>query len=928
MKIKRHFTRKGQDPFGQFSYEVRNSRILDPSASVVFEMPEVEVPSGWSQVATDILAQKYFRSSGVPGGAENSAKQVVKRMADCWRYWGEKSGYFDSPADADAFRDEVAYMILAQIAAPNSPQWFNTGLYHSYGIKGRPQGNWYVDEKSGRLKKSTTAWERPQPHACFILSVKDDLLRDGGILDLWHREARIFKFGSGSGSNYSAIRGIREPLSHGGHSSGLMSFLKAGDRAAGAVKSGEEDKVIALAAAGYSSGFEGEAYQTVSGQNSNNSVRIPDSFFRILDQGGDWPLISRTSGETISNIPAQEIWDAIAGSAWRCGDPGLQFHTTINEWHTCPASGPILASNPCSEYMFLDDSACNLSSLNLLKFWMQDEGIFDTVAFEHSCRLWTIVLEISVVMAQFPTRQVARNSFDFRTLGLGFCNLGSLLMHAALPYGSEKAQALAGGISALMTAVAYRTSAELSHEKGPFRQFRKNREAMLRVIRNHRTAVYNEPDGYRGLSIRPKGLEAQDCPAALLESARKAWDEALELGEKYGFRNAQVTAIAPTGTIGLIMDCDTTGIEPDYSLVKTKILSGGGQIRIANQSVLPALKKLGYSESACAGIVKYIENSGTMEGAPYVRDVHLDIFDCANSGGAGGNRILSHFSHLKMMAAVQPFISGAISKTVNLPLKSLPVDISLCYRQAWEMGLKSCSVYRDGCKQSQPLVSGRKQSAEAGIGGKTESYRPAISSLLSEDEILDHAEELLFSSTTTEFKRKLSRIIEKKRLPRKRNGFTQKAKINGNTVFVRTGEYEGGTLGEIFIDMHREGVAFRSLLNYFAISVSIGLQYGVPLEEFSDKFTFTRFEPEGIVDHPNIKSATSIVDYVFRLLSFEYLGRHDLVHVRNEPAGINKEHLISVITGDSPTCPICGHTTIRSGTCYRCLNCGNSLGCS
>jgi len=603
LQFHRYFTKEGLSPYDMFSYELRTSVIRNPNGEVIFEMNNVEVPAHWSQIATDILAQKYFRKAGVPQpdgslGRETSVKQVVHRLANCWRNWGERYGYFASAHDAQVFYDELVYCMLNQMCAPNSPQWFNTGLYDSYGIKGKPQGHYYVDPETGELKESTSAYERPQPHACFILSVEDDLVNPGGIMDLWVREARIFKYGSGVGTNFSNIRAEGEKLSGGGSSSGLMSFLKIGDRAAGAIKSGgttrraakmvcldldhpevvefinwkveEEKKVAALIAAGYSSDYEGEAYRTVSGQNSNNSVRIPNEFFRILAEDGIWEMKARTTGKTMRTIKARELWDKIAYAAWRCADPGVQYDTTINEWHTCPKGGRIRASNPCSEYMFLDNTACNLASINLRKFYDEEANRFDIPAFEYVVRLWTVVLEISVLMAQFPSKEVAQLSYDYRTLGLGYANLGSLLMVNGIPYDSEKARAMAAAITAIMTGVAYKTSAEMAMHLGPFPRFAENRDDMLRVIRNHRAAAYDATDAYEGLQIKPQGINARYCPEDLLKAATRAWDEALQMGEQYGYRNAQVSVIAPTGTIGLIMDCDTTGIEPDFALVKFK----------------------------------------------------------------------------------------------------------------------------------------------------------------------------------------------------------------------------------------------------------------------------------------------------------------------------------------------------------------------
>src|SRR3954465_15044287 len=824
LRFQRKFTKEDVNVFDQFEYDYRTSIIRNPSGEVVFEMNNVEVPKQWSQIATDILAQKYFRKAGVPQadgstGRETSVKQVAHRMANCWRVWGERYGYFASEKDATIFYEELVFSILNQACVPNSPQWFNTGLHESYGITGKPQGHYFVDPADNQLKKSTSAYERLQPHACFILSVEDDLVNDGGIMDLWVREARIFKYGSGVGTNYSHIRGEGEKLSGGGTSSGLMSFLKIGDRAAGAIKSGgttrraakmvcldidhpevmkfinwkveEEKKVGALIAAGYDSHYEGEAYLTVSGQNSNNSLRIPNDFFKVLEEGGDWELKARTDGRTIKKIPAREVWNQIAYAAWRCADPGLQYDTTINEWHTCPKGGRINASNPCSEYMFLDNTACNLASANLMKFFDTEKSTLDVEGFEYTCRLWTTVLEISVLMAQFPSKDVAQLSYEYRTLGLGYANLGTLLMVSGIPYDSEKARAIAGAITAIMTGTSYKTSAEMAEVMGAFPKYEENREHMMRVMRNHRLAAY-DADSYESLSVKPQGLKAQFCPDYLLKAACKSWDDAVELGEKFGYRNAQSTVIAPTGTIGLVMDCDTTGVEPDFALVKFKKLSGGGYFKIINQSVPVALKNLGYSEKETDAIIKYAVGSGTfagaphinhqtlsekgfiaeeikkldtavasafeigfvfnvynlgeeclqrlgfkpeeyfnfewsllealgfsddemeaandyvcgtmtIEGAPLLKPQHLPVFDCANKCGSKGERFIHAHGHIRMMAAAQPFLSGAISKTINLPNEANVAEIADCYLLSCQLGLKACALYRDGSKLSQPL---------------------------------------------------------------------------------------------------------------------------------------------------------------------------------------------------------------------------------
>lgn len=1490
LQFTRRFTKEGVNVFDQFEYDYRTSVIRNPSGEVVFEMTNVEVPKQWSQIATDIIAQKYFRKAGVPKangslGSETSAKQVAHRMANCWKVWGERYDYFATEKDAQIFYEELVYCILNQACVPNSPQWFNTGLFESYGIKGKPQGHYYVDQNDGQLKKSTSAYERPQPHACaryntklftdkgileigdivennltnikvfdgqnfvsvlavkyngvrslyratlsngnfieftddhlifssdkrikdggqyewsalktilgkkvqqyaltnasselqliaeiaaeansnqqtynftekyfnsdstnelpqekindiyiaalagwvigdgyygkynrnkkttlfgaitinndeyafvtslfqkifgtyktvtrksindlyrivkydsknvdelvneyelnttsltavvpqkifkgsiqektaflrslfqadgcvrirkednrnsgdivlttiseqlahdvqilllslgiysnislvedsrenrhnsyqvaiayfservkfeqligfisqdkqsklqflnqniegknkkalseltvvsidyigeedvydiqttssqfsangvivhncFILNVDDDLVNEGGIMDLWVREARIFKYGSGVGTNFSNIRGEGEKLSGGGTSSGLMSFLKIGDRAAGAIKSGgttrraakmvcldadhpeiidfinwkveEEKKVAALIAAGYSSDYEGEAYRTVSGQNSNNSIRIPNEFFQKLEHNENWELKARNDGSVMKTIPARDLWNQITYAAWRCADPGTQYDTTINEWHTCPQGGRIRASNPCSEYMFLDNTACNLASVNLRKFFNEQNNVFDVDGFEYTCRLWTVVLEISVLMAQFPSKEVAQLSYDYRTLGLGYANLGSVLMLSGIPYDSEDARGIAGAITAIMTGIAYKTSAELAQTLGAFPKYEENKTDMLRVMRNHRAAAYDAEQAYEGLSVKPMGINAKHCPDYLLKAATKAWDEAVQLGEKYGYRNAQTTVIAPTGTIGLVMDCDTTGVEPDFALVKFKKLSGGGYFKIINQSVPQALRNLKYTEKEIDAIIKYavgaasfsgaphinhqtlaekgflpdeikkldtavssafeigfifnvytlgeeclqrlgfkqeqyfnfewsllealgfteqqIEEAndyicGTMmvEGAPYLKEEHLAVFDCANKCGKKGQRYIHAHGHIRMMAAAQPFLSGAISKTINLPHEATVEEIADCYYLSWKLGLKANALYRDGSKLSQPLSNKsdkkKKVETEENVHNANEAHIVDLGKLTVE-ELLEEVQKRVQNSPDTQLKRQLARIVKRRALPAKRSGYTIKAKVGGQPIFLRTGEYSDGTLGEIFIDLAKEGSTLRSLMNCFAIAISVGLQYGVPLEQFVDKFVFTRFEPSGMVDHPNIKSATSLVDYVFRLLGYEYLGRTDLVHVMNQPKientgkedwdeskndqqpelskmrvvptnnGTSKtqrhalkaeavtQTYMKTLQSDAPACSTCGHITVRSGTCYKCLNCGNSMGCS
>ncbi|MFQ5773923.1 MAG: vitamin B12-dependent ribonucleotide reductase [Kiloniellaceae bacterium] len=1093
MRIERRFTEAGHDVYAKIEFRRTASEIRNPDGSIVFQAQDIEVPASWSQVACDILAQKYFRKRAVPRkskrveerdvpswlwrslpdeaamaelpedarfGGENDARQVFDRLAGAWTYWGWKSGYFDAEADARAFYDELRYMLARQMAAPNSPQWFNTGLHWAYGIDGPSQGHYYVDHESGEVVRSPSAYERPQPHACFIQSVEDDLVNENGIMDLWVREARLFKYGSGTGTNFSKLRGENEPLSGGGKSSGLMSFLRIGDRAAGAIKSGgttrraakmvtvdidhpdiedyvnwkvvEEQKVAAMvtgsklcnrhlnaimqachagAAGGeaafdakrnpalkqaikaarkaeisenyiqrviqfarqgfrsiefrtYDADWDSEAYLTVSGQNSNNSVRVPNGFVEAVLGDGDWPLIRRTDGATQKTLRARDLWDQVAFAAWSCADPGVQFDTTINEWHTCPESGRINASNPCSEYMFLDDTACNLASLNLMAFRRPggsvDGGGFDVEAFEHAVRLWTIVLEISVVMAQFPSREIARRSYEFRALGLGYANMGGLLMASGLPYDSDAGRATCAALTAILTGTAYATSAEMAKQTGPFPGYGPNREAMLRVIRNHRRAAYGETAGYEGLSVAPVPLDGAACPEKILiKAAKRAWDRALDLGQAHGYRNAQASVIAPTGTIGLVMDCDTTGVEPDFAIVKFKKLAGGGYFKIINRTVPEALRTLGYDESEIEDIIRYAVGHGTLEdapgvcharlrekgftnaalqaleaglastfdikfafnkwtlgaefcvkalgfdqaqlddvafdmlgalgftraeieaantyccgamtleGAPRLKAEHLAVFDCANPCGRLGARYLSVESHIRMMAAAQPFISGAISKTINMANHATVEDCKDAYMLSWRLGLKANALYRDGSKLSQPLSA----------------------ALLDED--LDEDEETLAERVAAAptarraeivAERVIERVIERhnarrRRLPQRRKGYTQKAIVGGHKVYLRTGEYEDGSLGEIFIDMHKEGAAFRSLMNNFAIAISIGMQYGVPLEEYVEAFTFTRFDPSGIVEgNDAIKMATSIIDYVFRELAISYLGRSDLAH--------------------------------------------------
>ncbi len=1076
MKIQRRCTTAGQSPYASIVFKSASSEIRNPDGSVVFKLDNIEVPETWSQVACDVLAQKYFRKAGVPSdlvaipeegvpawlwrreakegtifGSETSSQHVFDRLAGTWTYWGFKHKYFDTEEDALAFYDELRFMLASQMCAPNSPQWFNTGLFWAYGINGPAQGHFYVDDKTGELVASGSSYERPQPHACFIQGISDDLVNDGGIMDLWVREARLFKYGSGTGTNFSNVRGVGESLSGGGKSSGLMSFLRIGDRSAGAIKSGgttrraakmvvldidhpdveefinwkvvEEQKVAALVSGSkinhkyltdilqacihsdlpndqktdpkyngvlkaairaaravmvqesmirrtihlaelgythidlptYTTDWDSEAYGTVSGQNSNNTVRVSNDFLNTALNDGTWKLTARKDGKAIKTLNARDLMDKISYAAWACADPGLQFDTTINEWHTCPKSGRINASNPCSEYMFLDNTACNLASINLVPFYKNGE--FDIGLYEHTVQLWTIVLEISVLMAQFPSREIAQLSYEFRTLGLGYANIGGLLMAMGIPYDSKEGRSIAGALAAILTGQSYATSAKMAKEHGAFTGFMQNRSDMLRVIRNHRHAAYGKSDGYEGLTINPVPLVEKDCIVpGLVQAARAAFDDALAFGELHGYRNAQTTVIAPTGTIGLVMDCDTTGVEPDFALVKFKKLAGGGYFKIINQMVPAALKKLGYSDSDIDAITCYAVGRGTLkgapaisfeqlkekgftgemleklasslvsafdikfafnkwtfgevfcketlgisdeqlndptfdmlfylgfskadieaannyccgtmtlEGAPNLKDKHLPVFDCASPCGRIGKRFLSFESHITMMGAVQPFISGAISKTINMPNKATVDDCKQAYLLSWRLCLKANALYRDGSKLSQPM------NAVAFDEDDVED----IMALPATEKATVVAEKII-----EKIKEKIIYQSQRQKLPNRRGGYTQKAVVGGHKIYLRTGDYYNGSLGEIFIDMHKEGASFRSLMHNFAMAISIGLQYGVPLEEFVEAFTFTRFEPSGMVEgNDTVKMATSILDYIFRELAITYLGRHDLAHVK------------------------------------------------
>jgi ribonucleoside-diphosphate reductase alpha chain len=1163
MKISRKFTKAGQDPFSTVTWSKRSSKITNPDGSIVFQMDDAEIPDSWSQLATDIMVSKYFRKAGVPmpdgtKGPEKSARQVIHRLAGCWRHWGETHGYFDSKEDAQAFYDEIAYMMVHQMCAPNSPQWFNTGLNFAYGISGPAQGHWIVDPKTGQPDLAKDAYTHPQPHACFIQSVDDDLVNEGGIMDLWVREARLFKYGSGTGTNFSNLRGDGEKLSGGGKSSGLMSWLRIGDRAASAIKSGgttrraakmvcldmdhpdietfvnwkvreeikvqamvegfkllKKDKALAQQADELNLildyDFNGEAYQTVSGQNSNNSVRIPDAFFDALDQDAPWNTHWRTGKKEIARtFRARDLWNSINYAAWRCADPGVQFDSTINAWHTCPSGGRINASNPCSEYMFLDNTACNLASLNVMKFYDSVTRTFDVERYEHGVDLWTLVLEISVLMASFPSKEIAELSYKYRTLGLGYANLGAMLMQAGIAYDSEEARAICASLTSILTGRSYRMSALMAREHGAFAGYGADKQTMLRIIRNHRLAAHGESrtsKKYEQLRITPvpidharlKGMKNVANAADLLKHATLAWDEALALGEMHGYRNAQTTVIAPTGTIGLLMDCDTTGVEPDFALVKFKKLAGGGYFKIANESVEPALKALGYNDAATRSIMAYllgtltldtklpegvvktakgaragdtlkgwltskglsdadlasiekglpgvfelsfafsawalsddalkacgvdpviakadgsfnllralglrdkqveelnylICGTSTIEGAPGLKEEHLSVFDCANKCGRLGQRFIAPTGHIRMMGAAQPFISGAISKTINLPNDASVDEIGACYRLSWELGLKANALYRDGCKLSQPLSSTADE-AKKESGATPDAHDDEQESSSSEQ----HAPATT-NPVASEIEAKGEARVSRRRLPDTRRSITHKFNVAGHEGYLTVGLYEDGQPGELFITMSKEGSTIGGLMDSLGTATSVALQYGVPVKSLVDKFSHQRFEPAGMTENSDIPFAKSLVDYIFRWMGMQFVSGYreqyapkresstsssmsllddrrieprpeasgsapalrlagaggeagggggmtdaprsaarasDSFHmhvkttdVRMDAVGTKASSMLSDYmekVGDAPACDVCGTITVRSGTCYKCVNCGNSMGCS
>ena len=1199
--IERRFTSHDRTVWEQFDWFTDDIEILNPDGSIAHEIKGVEFPEGFRGVPAKVAGQKYLRRV-VPGmdhlekisedgvqewlwrsrpiksmrkkmseeewiGRETSGKQLFHRLAGCWTYWGWKHEYFASEVDARAYYDEMCYLLASQCSAPNSPQWFNTGLHWAYGIEGPAQGHWYVNPMTGKDTRSKNAYERPQPHACFIQSVEDKLVGPDSITDLVSREALLFKFGSGTGSNFSNLRAAGEPLSGGGQSSGLLSFLMILDKAAGAIKSGgttrraakmvtlnldhpdireyvnwkmkEEEKVSALIAGSaalqkhtnsiltaindwdeevadrldtgrnqklalainqamnanispthvkrildlasqgwtsvsfqnFDSDWQGAGYMTVSGQNSNNSVRADNGFMQAVESGGEWNLYWRTEldkakeegRDPVPNetIPAVDLWDDIAHAAWACADPGIQFDTTINDWHTCPNSGRINGSNPCSEYMFLDNTACNLASLNLLKFHDMDQGKFNIDDYVHSIRLWTVTLELSVLMAQFPSKTISRLSYETRTLGLGFCNLGSLLMHMGIPYDDPRGYSICGALAAIMTGQSYRTSAEMASFLGPFEQFEDNREPMMRVMRNHMRAAYNaSEDEYEELSVLPVAIDPKKCTKDLREAACSAWDAAIREGEEHGYRNAQTTVIAPTGTIGLVMGADTTGVEPQFSLVQFKDLAGGGTLKIPMTGLPTGLRKQGYSKSEVEEIVDYVLGTGslvnspvisqgtlmdmgfteaelskldaaipkvlgirglftpeiigldfckdilklddaqmdaptfdllthlgfskadvqlaedhifgmlTVEGAPGLKEEHLPVFDCAQPCGRIGERSIHWKAHVDMMAAAQPFISGAISKTINMPAEVTIGDVKNAYVRSWETGNKACALYRDGSKLSQPLMSSLVDTSVF-VENDSEEIIESPDTVPIQNMVEQAVEQLPLPPAEAKPVAEAfvhSYVAVRRALPDERNSNTLKARLGGHTVYLNSSTFEDNKLGEIMITTSKEGAAWRSLLNQFAIAVSIGLQYGVPLEAFVKSFTFQKFEPSGMVQGGSnrVKMASSIVDYIFRELAIKYLGRNDLSQVSEEdleytsisrpeetPDGVvrvsgGKRDIQLTLdvqpevdedvermrvarergfTGD--ICQNCGQSQMtRNGTCLKCNACGETTGCS
>jgi len=892
LSFERCNTTPGEHPFDAIEWELRDARIANEKGEVIFEQVGVEVPKKWSQTATNVVVSKYFRGQLGTPERESSVRQLISRVADTMLAWGQEGGYFATEADADTFHAELTYLLVHQHACFNSPVWFNVGIE-----------------------------DRPQCSACFINSVQDTM---PSILGLAKTEGMLFKFGSGTGSNLSALRSSTEALAGGGTASGPVSFMKGFDAFAGVIKSGgktrraakmvildvdhpdivefinckqvEERKAWALIEAGYEGGFNvpGGAYDSIFYQNANHSVRATDEFMQAVANDGEWTTHAVTDGRPIETHKARDLMDEVAESTWVCGDPGMQFDTVINEWHTCPNSGRINASNPCSEYMFLDDTACNLASMNLMRFYDAEEERFEADSFRHACEVVITAQEIIVDAASYPTPAIEANSHAYRPLGIGFANLGAVLMARGLPYDSDAGRDFAGAITALMSGASYAQSGRIAASTGPFEGFETNREPMTKVMRMHREAL--------------KHLDAAHVPLELLKTAKETWDEVVDCAEGQGLRNSQISVIAPTGTIAFMMDCDTTGIEPDIALVKYKKLVGGGMIKIVNGTVPVALKRLGYDKTEVKQIVEYIDEHDTIEGAPHLKDEHLPVFDCAFKP-AKGSRSIHYMGHLKMLSAVQPFISGAISKTINMPEESSPEEIAEAYTEGWRLGLKAVAIYRDGCKRSQPLSTSRGSEGT----GKDEAAETRA---------------------------------RRKKLPDERRAMTHKFSVNGHEGYITVGLYEEGTPGEIFLVMAKEGSTISGLMDAFATSVSIALQYGVPLQTLVDKFTHTRFEPSGFTNNPEIPIAKSIMDYIFRWLASKFLSREgqqaagvvfrDEVEEASaepesgEPSTAKKSNgkVTFLYQQDAPSCQECGSIMVRNGTCYKCLNCGTTSGCS
>ncbi len=982
LTVERVFSAPGEHPFDQVTWEKRSARITDDQGETIFEQGDVEVPADWSQLATNVVVSKYFYGEAGTGEREHSARQLVHRVTRTIADWGRDDGVFASEEDAERFYSELTALCVNQYGAFNSPVWFNVGLYHQNGVPGS-EGNYHWDAELRQPAKTKRSYEYPQASACFIQGV-DDSMED--IMRLAHAEAMLFKYGSGTGSDLSTLRSSREKLAGGGKPSGPLSFMRVYDQIAGVIKSGgktrraakmqslrvdhpdirefitckmeEEKKAWALIEQGYDGSFNGDAYSSVMFQNANLSIRVTDEFMQAAMDDADWQTYAVTTGEPMEKYKARELLRLIAEGTWVCGDPGVQYHSTVNRWNTCSGSGEICASNPCSEYMFLNDSACNLASLNLMKF-RRGDGTFDVERFRAAVRIFIIAQEILVDHASYPSERICRNSHDYRPLGLGYANLGALLMSLGLPYDGEAGRATAAAITAVMTGAAYATSAELASRLGEFTHYRRNRQSMLDVIRLHRGAV--------------EGISGEHCPAEMLTTAAASWDEAVAAGEQLGFRNAQVTVLAPTGTIGFMMDCDTTGIEPDIALVKYKQLAGGGMFKIVNQTVPLALEQLGYSKQQIAEIIEHVDEHDTIEGAPHIEQEHLPVFDCAFKP-VNGTRSIAALGHIRMMGAVQPFLSGAISKTVNMPNEATADEIMDAYVQGWRLGLKAVAIYRDGSKRTQPL-NVKKSEKKAEPAGEAE-VKPAP---------------------------------RRHRLPATRHSIAHKFDVAGHEGYLHVGLFEDGQPGELFITMAKEGSTVGGLMDAFATAISLCLQYGVPLDALVKKFTHQRFEPAGMTSNRDIPFAKSIVDYVFRWLGLTFLEDFRKANLPDrgarggkeknsdkaaeavkddepsEPGGVgpasakeDQRPVDAIFPGlyipgpsrgggngsgtktepvaaratrgespararskagrvdqqfshyqeDAPACDTCGSITVRNGNCYKCYNCGSSLGCS